>query len=336
MGEADNKTQGPTFEELKPMLRPTGIVNGIMKADPEKCKHCGLCLKNCPFKCWEMDENEVPRMKKEYLCFSCYNCMIACPEDAVSIVRSYEAKGGFFDTDFPPAKMPLEPKDAEGNPAAWTEIERVMLERRSVRNFKKTPVPEPLIERILEAGRFAPSAGNHQPWKFTVVTDPEFLAQLEGACHAVWGGMYPAFADDQAVMNLVGAIPTGAFDPRVVAGIGCVARKELPVYLNAPVVIFAGGNDKMVNPEMHIGICGQNMNLAARALGLGFCWSGFGTGINFIPEIKAKLGFADPSWNIQMTFEIGYPAFKQQGMVPRHYRPVTWFRPGGGDPEIRR
>jgi nitroreductase len=36
-----------------------------------------------------------------------------------------------------------------------------------------------MIERILEAGRFAPSAGNSQPWKFIVVNSPEILAEME-------------------------------------------------------------------------------------------------------------------------------------------------------------
>lgn len=59
---------------------------------------------------------------------------------------------------------------------------------------------------------------------------------------------------------------------------------------------------------MHAGICGQNMNLAAISLGLGFVWSNFGAGINHIPELKSKLGFGD-SWTVQSalyTGDLGY------------------------------
>ena len=45
----------------------------------------------------------------------------------------------------------------------WTPTEEVILKRRSVRMYKKEQVPELMIKRILEAGRFAPSAGNGQP-----------------------------------------------------------------------------------------------------------------------------------------------------------------------------
>jgi len=319
----------PTFEELKPMLRPTGVHSGVMKADEGKCVSCGLCIKNCPFRCLEMDADNHPKMKDGSICISCANCIVTCPTEAISFVQYYyQEKGGFFETDIPAYKFPLEPKDAEGNPTQWTEAERLILERRSVRNFKNKPVPNHLIRRVLEAGRFAPSGGNHQPWKFTVVTDPVFISQLEVAVQAVWAGMYSSFTNDEAVMNLVNIIPTGVFDSRTQYGVRCIAKKELQVYCGAPVVIFLGLHERLNGPDMHAGICGQNMTLAASALGLGSFFSNFGAGANFIPEIKAKLGFEDPSWTIKTTLCLGYPGFKQTGVVARQLRPVTWFRPG--------
>jgi len=52
-----------------------------------------------------------------------------------------------------------------------TDVEKVIYRRRSVRVYKKDPVPKELIKRVLEAGRFAPSAGNCQGWKFVVLTE---------------------------------------------------------------------------------------------------------------------------------------------------------------------
>ncbi len=43
--------------------------------------------------------------------------------------------------------------------------------RRSIRKYEKRPVPEELLEKILEAGRWAPSANNSQPWNFIVLKD---------------------------------------------------------------------------------------------------------------------------------------------------------------------
>lgn len=322
------------FEDFKSMLRPEGIHMGVMEIDTEKCTSCGLCIMNCPFKCWEMDENGIPRMKESCSCFSCFNCMVSCPVDAVSLVEAYHTDAGrFFDIRSPPLRPALKPLDADGNPDEWTEVEKVIFERRSVRNFKETPVPEPLIRRVLEAGRFAPSAGNQQPWKFTVVTDREFINRIEEACYAALQVIYNMYCDDNKVKDLVGVLPTGAFDPRVQGGFRCIAQKELPVFLNAPAVIFIGCNQKMANPEEHAGICGQNMTLAAKSLGLGSCWSNFGATVDGIPEIKSELGF-DDTWRIYSTICIGYPQFRQEGIVSRQFRPITWFRQGVERPEI--
>ncbi|MDA8403045.1 MAG: nitroreductase family protein [Desulfobacteraceae bacterium] len=58
------------------------------------------------------------------------------------------------------------------SPGNWTPVEKTIFSRRSTRAFKKTPLPDFMIRRILEAGRFAPSSGNTQPWRFAVIKSP--------------------------------------------------------------------------------------------------------------------------------------------------------------------
>ena len=331
-----------SWKDLEPMFRPKGVHMGVMQCDVELCTQCGLCIENCPFKAWEAGENDVPHLKQDYACFSCYNCMVACPTGAISIGKPYEVeKGNFYETaDGPlPAKMPLEPQDADGQPDAWTEMERHIFERRSVRNFKSKPVPDHMIRRVLEAGRFAPSAGNCQPWKFIVLTDPQLIAAINGAVHQVLKMLYSAYMDDDAVKSLVQRYAQdpkpGSYDPRVIiGGIGSVAKGEISAFLDAPALILVACDERSIGtPEMHAGICGQNMNLAAKALGLGFCWIGWSKIIEMVPEIKSKLGLQYP-WKIFTGAVLGYPKFKQEGMVPREFRPVTWFRPGENGPVI--
>jgi nitroreductase len=50
--------------------------------------------------------------------------------------------------------------------------------RRNVRQYTDQPIAREHLERILEAGRRAPSAGNSQPWDFVVVTGREQLTEL--------------------------------------------------------------------------------------------------------------------------------------------------------------
>jgi len=271
---------------------------------------------------------------------------VACPYEAITIVDPYHVTEGYWKTDsYPlPAKMPLEPKDEDGNPTEWNAIERAVFERRSVRNFKDTPVPESLIQRVLEAGRFAPSAGNCQPWKFIVITNKALIKEIEKGVTGILEFFYAAYKSDKMVQNLVPLIEgppfaPGSVDPRVIiGGVGSIVRnkEEMGVALGAPVLILILGDERAISgPELNIGICGQNMNLVANSLGIKACWNGFIAAIlNTLPPLKKKLGIKSP-WKVVESMCIGYPAFKQEGVVPREYRPVTWFREGSEGSEIQ-
>jgi nitroreductase len=50
--------------------------------------------------------------------------------------------------------------------------------RRTIREFKPDPVPEAIVQKILQAGRWAPSSSNTQPWHFVVVRARETIAAL--------------------------------------------------------------------------------------------------------------------------------------------------------------
>ncbi|MDF2435540.1 MAG: hypothetical protein JWP44_5173 [Mucilaginibacter sp.] len=56
--------------------------------------------------------------------------------------------------------------------------------RRNIRTFAERPIPPDQLDRVLEAGRRAPSGRNRQPWDFVVVTDRKQLQQLA----TVWRG----------------------------------------------------------------------------------------------------------------------------------------------------
>ena len=53
--------------------------------------------------------------------------------------------------------------------------------RRSIRRYKKKAVPEDLVEKILEAGRWAPSASNSQPWEFIILRDGKIREEVAKA-----------------------------------------------------------------------------------------------------------------------------------------------------------
>jgi nitroreductase len=67
--------------------------------------------------------------------------------------------------------IPVKPKEPAPTrqDGASMKVFEAIANRRSIRKFKRNPVPEGDIRRILQAGILAPSGKNRQPWKFYVV-----------------------------------------------------------------------------------------------------------------------------------------------------------------------
>lgn len=61
------------------------------------------------------------------------------------------------------------------------EVFEAIMGRRSIRKYTKDPVSEVLVLKILEAGRWAPSADNSQPWNFIVLRDEEMRRRVADA-----------------------------------------------------------------------------------------------------------------------------------------------------------
>ena len=58
------------------------------------------------------------------------------------------------------------------------EVFECIRRRRTIREYKNDPIPEDVLEKILQAGRWSPSSSNSQPWHFVVVQDPSTLSEL--------------------------------------------------------------------------------------------------------------------------------------------------------------
>jgi nitroreductase len=58
------------------------------------------------------------------------------------------------------------------------ELSEAIKGRRSIRAFKKQNVPEEIVEKLIDAASWAPSAGNIQPWEFVIVRKPAVKKKL--------------------------------------------------------------------------------------------------------------------------------------------------------------
>lgn len=147
--------------------------------------------------------------------------------------------------------------------------------RRSVRNYKDLPLSLPLIEKIIDAGRMAPSAMNRQPWKFHVLRSRKVIR---------------AFSKEisrSGIKKLLKAGPRQVL--KTVAGLfhfhnaASLLKNNDPVFHGAPVVVFISVPKDNEWAALDTGMCVQNMLLAARSLGIDSCPVGFG---KFVEETK--------------------------------------------------
>ena len=72
------------------------------------------------------------------------------------------------------------------------QIDQAMRERRSIRGFKKEPVPRELLEEVIALGNLAPSSMNTQPWHFHVLTGAPLEAVRAGNTERMLGGVPPS------------------------------------------------------------------------------------------------------------------------------------------------
>ncbi len=60
----------------------------------------------------------------------------------------------------------------------FRELDKCISGRRSIRKYQDKPVPKEVVDKILNAGVWAPSGMNGQPWRFVVIQDRKTINKL--------------------------------------------------------------------------------------------------------------------------------------------------------------
>jgi nitroreductase len=220
----------------------------------------------------------------------------------------------------------------------WTEVEQVIFRRRSTRAFKKEPLPDHMIRRILEAGRYAPSAGNAQPWKFAVVNSPEIIEAMERDAVMVakvfmWLLDYnrPSFFRRHILKyytKLIIRLQINQLHPVPFGLLQEIAKGRAPVFHGAPTLILLYEDRRGVScPATDIGICGQNMVLTAHSLGAATCWIGLIKLLMYLPKWRKFFNVRYP-YKLNDLLAVGWPKVASDGMVPREVQLVDWYEGG--------
>ena len=181
--------------------------------------------------------------------------------------------------------------------------------RRTVRKFKSTPVPKEHLLKILDAARFAPTAGNQQPWKFLVIQNRDKLDKLREEALAWYLEKYKRMRS-----------PTAA----ELSKTGQKLKQILANVLSAPVyvAVLVDVKSKYPNYILYDGtLAAGYLMIAARALGYG---TGFFT--TFFPEKEMKKFFNIPeNYKLICFTPIGFPSEWPQTPPKKQLKDIVVF-----------
>jgi nitroreductase len=187
--------------------------------------------------------------------------------------------------------------------AAYQSLLKLMENRRSIRRFQNRPVPGQVVEMLVEAARWAPSAGNRQNFRFLSIARAVTIEALAAAVREEIERIRQQVREEygEHVADYAGNFLHFSKAPLLI----------VPIHRQGPNLLNALCNQEVITekdtcPEACCSVSAAIMNLllAAHSLGLGACWM---TGPLIAGKSMAQILEVPPGWAISALIPVGYP-----------------------------
>jgi len=192
-------------------------------------------------------------------------------------------------------------------------LKEAVYQRRSTRLYTTQPVPEELLEEVIDAGRHAASAMNAQTTHLIVITNPEKLAQLREVMTGVLAGLTEKEGMSANFVKLIRRAKEGQL---------------VDVAYGSPALIVTANKKGSQNAVADCSCVLANMMLTASACGLGNCWINQFHMTNEMPQVQdffAGLGVAGDE-SVFGALALGYAEKLETTPLPRKGNPVTYIK----------
>jgi len=289
----------------------------VIKAD---CISCQRCVATCPSFVLEMVEAKAAVVRGDW-CIGCEHCGAVCPTAAIlhegTVLDSHPNKGDV--------------------PATSPEILELLLrERRSVRLYTNSPVPRETLNKILNAGSYAPTGSNSENVCYTVLTSPDQIAGLRKKTITFYDKMFSRIRGrfGMFIVSLVAGRKIVEYLreslPKMEYANEQIRRGKDRLFYHAPVVILTHAESWDRSSSFNCSVALYNCSLMAHTLGLGCCFNGFlVNAVNHSSKIKRWLGISrDHKCYAAMT--LGFPDVKYLRLVRRYPAQAGQLVPGEG------
>jgi len=197
--------------------------------------------------------------------------------------------------------------------------------RVSIRDYKEEPIPEEIIQQLLQAAIRAPSGENLQPWKFIIIKDPEIKGKIGNL--SVQAAKEHFTAQISELEKRFAEIQDKKRREAIIRSLTSGSRMKF--IETAPLLIVACADKEAPNYTESVSAAIQNMLLTAHALGLGGCWTTLS--LLFSETKKALYKLLDIPKNIEViaVMTIGYPSRTPRLRFRKSIDDVTYYNKYG-------
>jgi nitroreductase len=203
-------------------------------------------------------------------------------------------------------------------------------ERRSARIYDDRHVSRELVNQLVDAARWVPSAGNGQPVDWLAFDDRERIAALSAQTVAVLAHNSRLVRDPAHRSLLVAAHGAEQVRRRLQSADSFerLARRhkegEDPIFHRAPILLIAHTPVPSSFGRDDATYAAYNLMLAAERLGLGTCQIGyFQIALDLSKELRHDLGLP-AGRKTEITLTLGYPAYEFHRLIPRRQPELAW------------
>lgn len=179
---------------------------------------------------------------------------------------------------------------------------KIIMGRRSIRNYKPHQIKEGELQIILDAAKYAPNAGARQLWHFTVVQNKDVIEHMVAQ-------MIHVMKNSDNINHQKKA-----------------ANPDYHTFYHAPTVIVVSGAENTMLIETDCAAATENIIIAAESLGLSSCWIGSAELVLSQEDIKKSLGIPS-GFKPLYAVAIGYNATEDKVQpAPRKENTVNYVR----------